>query len=312
MHIAYYESIMEELLGNEVQKEQFKNYIQHNQASNKPIFLILVWQEWIGKTTFLRNFAEENLWDYMKTDLFWMKDCSKVLWKSHSIQVETPDKQKTIEISENEIYDNKWIRELNSWLQQSSISWRKVVIIENLQRMTNSAMNAFLKTCEEPLSNRYILATAEHESWILPTILSRAMVIKFWSLSDSQMEEFVNKNYPDINWENKKTLIELSMGSPWTFHSVYTQMQEDEELLGSIQSLLSLMKSKWMWSKKVQLLKKMDEKWLFESIQNVLIKEYTENWDTQWVDALIRVKKLIAANVNQENALWDGVLAMDE
>ncbi|MBR6907479.1 hypothetical protein IKN40_03085 [bacterium] len=39
-----------------------------------------------------------------------------------------------------------------------------MVIIENLQRMTNSAMNAFLKTCEEPLKNRYILATAEHES----------------------------------------------------------------------------------------------------------------------------------------------------
>ena len=303
---------MKELLGNEIQREQFKNYIEHNQASNKPIFLILIWQEWIGKTTFLRNFAEENLWDYLKTDLFWMRDCSKTLWKIHSIQVETPDKQKIIEISESEIYDNKWIRELNTWLQQSSISWRKMVIIENLQRMTNSAMNAFLKTCEEPLKNRYILATAEHESWILPTILSRAMVMKFWSLSDEQMEEFVSKNFPDINWEDKKTLIELAMGSPWTFHSIYIQMQEDWELLNEIKKLLSHMKSKWNRTKKVQLLKKMEEKWLLESIQNVLIKEYSESWNVQWIDARIRVKKLIAANVNQENALWDGVLAMDE
>jgi len=303
---------MKELLGNEVQRDQFKNYIEHNQASNKPIFLILIWQEWIGKTTFLRNFAEENFWEYQKTDLFWMKDCSKILWKIHSIQVETPDKQKIIEISESEIYDNKWIRELNTWLQQSSISWRKMVIIENLQRMTNSAMNAFLKTCEEPLKNRYILATAEHESWILPTILSRAMVIKFWSLSDEQMEEFVSKNFPDINWEDKKTLIELAMGSPWTFHSIYIQMQEDWELLDEIKKLFSHMKSKWNRTKKVQLLKKMEEKWLLESIQNVLIKEYSESWNVQWIDARIRVKKLIAANVNLENALWDGVLAMDE
>ena len=303
---------MKELLGNEVQRDQFKNYIEHNQASNKPIFLILIWQEWIGKTTFLRNFVEENLWEYQKTDLFWMKDCSKILWKIHSIQVETPDKQKIIEISESEIYDNKWIRELNTWLQQSSISWRKMVIIENLQRMTNSAMNAFLKTCEEPLKNRYILATAEHESWILPTILSRAMVMKFWSLSDEQMEEFVSKNFPDINWEDKKTLIELAMGSPWTFHSIYIQMQEDWELLDEIKKLLSHMKSKWNRTKKVQLLKKMEEKWLLESIQNVLIKEYSESWNVQWIDARIRVKKLIAANVNQENALWDGVLAMNE
>jgi replication-associated recombination protein RarA len=173
-------------------------------------------------------------------------------------------------------------------------------------------MNAFLKTCEEPLSNRYILATAEHESWILPTILSRAMVIKFWSLSDAQMEEYVSKNFTNINWEDKKVLVELAMWSPWTFHSIYTQMQEDGELLNDIQTLLSLMKSKWKWTKKVQLLKKMEEKWLFDSILNVLIKEYTEEWNTQGVDARIRVKKLIASNVNQENALWDGVLTMDK
>ena len=138
------------------------------------------------------------------------------------------------------------------------------------------------------------------------------MVIKFWSLSDEQMEEFVSKNFPDINWEDKKTLIELAMGSPWTFHSIYIQMQEDWELLDEIKKLLSHMKSKWNRTKKVQLLKKMEEKWLLESIQNVLIKEYSESWNVQWIDARIRVKKLIAANVNQENALWDGVLAMDE
>ncbi len=303
---------MKDFIGNEVHRAQFKNFIQHNQANNKPIFLILIWQEWIGKTTFLRNFAEENLWEYVRTDLFRMRDCTKFLWKSHSIQVETPDKQKTIEISENEIYDNKWIRELNSWLQQSSISWRKMVIIENLQRMTNSAMNAFLKTCEEPLLNRYILATAEHESWILPTILSRAMVIKFSALSDDEMKTFVNQNYQNISAQDESLLIKLSMGSPWTFHSIYNQIQEDWELLNNVQKLLTLMKTKWKWSKKVQLFKQLDEKWLLEMFQNVLIKEFMEDWNTHWVDTWIRVKKLVASNVSLENALRDGVLEMDE
>jgi len=303
---------MKGFVGNEVQREQFNNYIQHNQAENKPIFLILIGQEWIGKTTFLRNFAEENLWEYVRTDLFRMRDCTKYLWKNHSIQVETPDKQKTIEIAENEIYDNKWIRELNSWLQQSSVSWRKMVIIENLQRMTNSAMNAFLKTCEEPLSNRYILATAEHESWILPTILSRAMVIKFSALSDAEMKEYVDENYQNIPAEEEKLLIKLSMWSPWTFSNLKEQIQEDAELLTNIQNLLSLMKIKGKWTKKVQLFKYLDEKWLFEIFQNVLIKEFMEEWNTHWVDAWIRVKQLIASNVSLENALWNGVLEMEE
>jgi hypothetical protein len=30
------------------------------------------------------------------------------------------------------------------------------------------------------------------------------------------------------------------------------------------------------------------------------------------VDTWIKVKQLIASNVNQENAVWDGILAMDE
>lgn len=303
---------MKELIGNEIPREHFKSYIEHNQANNKPTFLILIWQDWIGKTTFLRDFVGENLWDYVKTDFFWMRDCSKRLWKNHSIQVETPDKQKTIPLTDVEMYDNKWIRELNTWLQQSSLSWRKIVIIENLQRMTNAAMNAFLKTCEEPLANRYILATAEHESWILPTILSRAMVIKFSALSDTQMQDYVVREYSNIDEESKDTLIKLSMWSPGVFHNIYSQFQEDWELLNDIKTLLSLMKSKWKWTKKVQLFKRMDEKWLFDIILNVLIKQYTEDNNTYWVDTWIKVKQLIASNVNQENAVWDGILAMDE
>jgi len=56
------------------------------------------------------------------------------------------------------------VRELTNRLRQSSFSGKKVLLVENIQRMTNAAMNAFLKTCEEPLPNRYLFATAEHES----------------------------------------------------------------------------------------------------------------------------------------------------
>lgn len=187
-----------------------------------------------------------------------------------------------------------------------------MVIIENLQRMTNSAMNAFLKTCEEPLSNRYILATAEHESWILPTILSRAMVIKFSALSDAEMKEYVDENYQNIPADEVKLLIKLSMWSPWIFSTLKEQIQEDEELLTNIKNLLSLMKIKGKWTEKVQLFKYLDEKWLFEIFQNVLIKEFMEEWNTHWVDTWIRVKQLIASNVSLENALWNGVLEMEE
>jgi hypothetical protein len=45
----------------------------------------------------------------------------------------------------------------------------------------------------------------------LPTILSRAMVIKFSALSDAEMREYVDENYQNIPAEEEKLLIKLSM-----------------------------------------------------------------------------------------------------
>lgn len=55
----------------------------------------------------------------------------------------------------------------------------KVVLLENIERMTIGAANAFLKTCEEPLANRIIIATTSNPSALLDTIISRAVLVKF-------------------------------------------------------------------------------------------------------------------------------------
>jgi DNA polymerase-3 subunit delta' len=63
-------------------------------------------------------------------------------------------------------------------------------LIENIERMNSSAMNAFLKTCEEPLSNRIILATTSNKTAILDTILSRAITIPFYESSYEELQEY--------------------------------------------------------------------------------------------------------------------------
>ena len=297
------------LIWNEVAKSQFKTYIEKNESSKRPVFLIIIGPEGIGKTSFLRSYSNTILWEYSTTDLFWMKDCTKELGKYHSIQIETPDKQKTIPLSDNLSYENKWVREINSWLQQSSFSWKKILLIENIQRMTQASMNAFLKTCEEPLPNRYLFATAEHESWILPTILSRAMVIRFSPLSDSEMAKYINDNFSDIKNDEKEILIKLSMWKPWTFHEIYKKVKENPEILGLMKELLPIMMGKGDWFKKIDSLKKLDEAWFLDIFQIVLIKEYTEQHNSSWAQAWINVKKQISSNVNQENALRYWILS---
>jgi len=302
---------MKALIGNNSSKEQFKNYLAHNQASTRPIFLILIGPEGIWKTSFLRSFAEENLWDHTTTDLFWMRDCSRQLWKPHSIQVEMPDKQKTIQISDTITYDNKGIREVNNRLQQSSLSWKKILLIENLQRMTNAAMNAFLKTCEEPLPNRYILATAEHESWILPTILSRAMIIRFSPLTDEEMNKYISENYPDLQWEKKDFFIKIAMWRPWTFRTIYEKISDVPEIYNTIKELLPLLQKKGNRFKKIQILKQLEEFWFLDTFRSFIVKECTENNNSKWAENRIKIKKYINSNVSQENALRYWILSSE-
>jgi DNA polymerase III gamma/tau subunit len=45
--------------------------------------------------------------------------------------------------------------------------------------MSIGAANALLKTWEEPLANRIIIATTSNKSALLDTILSRAFVVNF-------------------------------------------------------------------------------------------------------------------------------------
>jgi hypothetical protein len=53
----------------------------------------------------------------------------------------------------------------------------KILMIEHIDRATIWAANALLKSLEEPLPNRIIIASTTNKDSILPTILSRALLI---------------------------------------------------------------------------------------------------------------------------------------
>lgn len=299
-----------QFIGNEKAREQFKNYLVHYQSTSKPVFFIVIWPEWIGKTLFLRSLAEELLGEFLKTDFFWMRDFSSQLWKVHTIQIETPSNLKTIAIEDETIYENKGVREINSRLQQSSLSGKKILLIENLQRMTNAAMNAFLKTCEEPLVNRYLFATAEHESWILPTILSRAMVIRFSQLSDTEIMNYLSEKL-HYTWEveEQELLVKLSLGKPWVLYYLLKQKEENPDFFHQVLSLFELMKEDGNWTKKLELFKKMNEYGSLDNFITMLIKQDAENGNGKSVEEWIKIKQLLASNITQENALRYWILS---
>lgn len=91
---------------------------------------------------------------------------------------------------------------------------RKVIIIYNGDKITFQAQNAFLKTIEEPPNNVYIFILCEELNSILDTIKSRCSIHKLRPLSDEDMKQFLNKNYPKISEERASVAIALGKGIP--------------------------------------------------------------------------------------------------
>jgi len=71
----------------------------------------------------------------------------------------------------------------------------KVVIIENAEKMTQDAQDAFLKTLEEPPGNTVFLLLAENHNLLLPTIVSRCQVYQFKPVPLHEMKAFIGTRY---------------------------------------------------------------------------------------------------------------------
>ncbi|WP_114325491.1 DNA polymerase III subunit delta' [Candidatus Colwellia aromaticivorans] len=70
------------------------------------------------------------------------------------------------------------VRHANSFLQKTAyLGQFKTVLIENAQTMTQAAMNALLKTLEEPSDNSIIILLTNDIEILLPTIISRCRVL---------------------------------------------------------------------------------------------------------------------------------------
>jgi DNA polymerase-3 subunit delta' len=70
------------------------------------------------------------------------------------------------------------VRLANSFLQKTAyLGQFKTVLIDNAQTMTHAAMNALLKTLEEPSDHSVIILLTNDSESLLPTIISRCRVL---------------------------------------------------------------------------------------------------------------------------------------
>lgn len=108
--------------------------------------------------------------------------CHRIETKQHPDVIEVKPDGQSIKIGQ--------IRELKETFTKSGMeSRKKIVIVEDVEKMTNQAANSLLKFLEEPDGDILVilLTTARHR--LLPTILSRCQLIHFPQLSKKQQRE---------------------------------------------------------------------------------------------------------------------------
>ncbi len=301
------------MIGNKNSIETLKNYIDRffHSNENQFQFIILVWPENIGKTTIAKEILSEHLWDYINSDLLHIRDMSEVLWKKHILKVELPktsDKQ-NIKNPDGTLYQDLWIREVNKRLSKSAMWNKKVLLLENIERMNDNAANAFLKTCEEPLPNRLIIATTSHQSQLLETIISRALLLKFQTLPYQDLLAFSSQNNLFSQDENlTKFACSMAMGRPWILLRLDRNFKENDELKLNYLSLIKLLSEGKKTVETFSILKKLNQNWTFESFLDGRISYATDNGLVEKWKKWLKIKKILNTNVSIENLILYGLL----
>ena len=149
-------------------------------------------------------------------DLLWIEPSYMVQGKSIS---QEKAKSENISIkSPSQIRLNQ-IKEIIEFLSKKPLeSERNIVIIEDIEKMNESASNALLKTLEEPSTGVFILITQRPEK-LLSTIRSRCQMVPFKRLNDNEVNKIIQKinvieKINEIPREKIQELISFSDGSP--------------------------------------------------------------------------------------------------
>ena len=86
---------------------------------------------------------------------------------------------------------------------------KKIYIVSEGEKMTVQAQNALLKTLEEPPEYAVILILTDNVNTLLPTILSRCVVLNMKPVRDAQIKEYLMENMgiPDYKAEDRKSVV---------------------------------------------------------------------------------------------------------
>jgi len=149
-------------------------------------------------------------------DLLWIEPSYIVQGKSIS---QTKARSESISMKSPPQIRLNQIKEIIEFLGKKPFeSERSIVIIEDIERINESASNALLKTLEDTNTGLFVLISQRPEK-LLSTIRSRCQIVPFIRLNDNQVNEIIKQSevvreIDDIPSDKIRELIDFSYGSP--------------------------------------------------------------------------------------------------
>ena len=89
------------------------------------------------------------------------------------------------------------VRKASAWVRLMPSGKKKVLIIENADKMQDSARNAFLKILEEPPEYAVFILTTTRRAAVIPTILSRVRTYLFIERDSNHQQAVIERVFRD-------------------------------------------------------------------------------------------------------------------
>jgi hypothetical protein len=293
------------ILWNAQAQQTIQQYFDTIHASQEVWFpfLLLSGPSYVGKTAVVEGHIRKLLWLYIQNDYLPLYDLSDVLWKKHSFKIEVAPKDQSVVVDDH-AYIDMWARNVVKWLSLSPTWGYKVVFLENIDRMSIGAANALLKTWEEPLANRIIIATTSNKSALLDTILSRAFVVNFQTVWLQMVTEYIDKRYTEKTPEERSFAASFSLGRIWLARCILDDIATYEESVWWFTTLVDGLQQGTgsiveRYTILQQLAKQASPEQALDAVMYACMHRNIHMWD--W----IRARNMLASNVNQDNILFD-------
>ena len=134
------------------------------------------------------------------------------------------------------------IRELNSRFNFYPLAAPfKVAIIDEAHCMNNQAQSSFLKFLEEPKGKTIFILITPFSKMLLPTVLSRTQIVKFYRVSDSEIKRYLQSQ--NIAEKIVNEIVEFSEGKPGRAIDFLSNSQKLEKEKEGLQEIIKLTNS---------------------------------------------------------------------